>query len=64
MNEPEKKICPLLMLAKAARRKEEAAPISCYCQESACAWWRVNIDYFGKVKGGNCAVLRMTFSND
>jgi hypothetical protein len=64
MNEPEKRICPLLTLAKAARRKEEAAPISCYCLESACAWWRDTFDYFGKCKGGRCAVLEVAIKNE
>ena len=64
MNEPGKRICPLLMLARAARRKEEIAPVSSYCQESACAWWRNTFDYFGKRNGGRCAVLEIALKHD
>lgn len=58
------KTCPLLMIAKACRNHTETQPINPQCIGEACAWWRVNISYYGKVNGGNCAVLQMTFSND
>ena len=38
----EKKICPLLMIAKACRNHAETHPINPQCMGEACAWYRKN----------------------
>ncbi len=62
--EETRRICPLLMLAKAARRREETAPISFYCQGAACAWWRDILNYRGECTGGRCAILEISLKEN
>lgn len=40
--EPTEKICPLLMIAKACRRREELKAVSPQCMGEACAWYQKN----------------------
>ena len=40
--EPTEKTCPLLLIARACRRRDEISPISPQCMGEACAWYRKN----------------------
>ncbi len=62
--EETRRICPLLMIAKACRNHTETQPINPQCMGEACSWWRDILNYRGECTGGRCAILEISLKEN